>query len=78
MCGCHRRGHGDRRAPGRGRRPRSTACWPRLAATFGGSRLLGADDVEPFLGEAGGVPPWELTDAIDAGNTVLALETLAG
>ena len=48
-----------------------------LAATFGGSRVLGVDDVAAFVGEAGGVPPWELTDAIDAGNTVLALETLA-
>ncbi len=48
-----------------------------LAATFGGSRALGVDDVEAFVGEAGGVPPWDLTDAIDAGNTVVALETLA-
>jgi DNA polymerase-3 subunit delta len=47
-----------------------------LAATFGGSGMLGVDDVVAFIGEAGGVPPWELTDAIDAGNTVLALETL--
>jgi DNA polymerase-3 subunit delta len=47
-----------------------------LAATFGGASLLGVDDVVAFVGEAGGVPPWELTDAIDAGNTVLALETL--
>ena len=29
----------------------------------------GPADVEPFLGEAGGVPPWDLTDAIDAGDT---------
>lgn len=34
---------------------------------------LRADDVRPFLGEAGGVPPWELTDAIDAGDTSRAL-----
>jgi DNA polymerase-3 subunit delta len=47
-----------------------------LAATFGGRGVLAADDVVAFIGEAGGVPPWELTDAIDAGNTVLALETL--
>ena len=25
--------------------------------------------VEPFLGDAGGVPPWDFTDAIDAGRT---------
>lgn len=47
-----------------------------LAATFGGSRQLRADDVEPFIGEAGGVPPWDLTDAIDAGNTSAALAVL--
>ena len=39
-----------------------------LAATYGGARQLGPDEVEPFLGEGGGVPPWELTDAIDAGE----------
>jgi DNA polymerase-3 subunit delta len=44
-----------------------------LAATFGGSRPLQPEDVEPFIGEAGGVPPWELTDAIDAGDTAIAL-----
>jgi DNA polymerase-3 subunit delta len=47
-----------------------------LAATFGGSRQLRPDDVEPFIGEAGGVPPWDLTDAIDAGNTSAALTVL--
>jgi len=47
-----------------------------LAATFGGSRQLRPDDVAPFIGEAGGVPPWDLTDAIDAGNTATALSVL--
>lgn len=47
-----------------------------LAATFGASRQLRPDDVEPFIGEAGGVPPWDLTDAIDAGNTATALTVL--
>src|SRR5829696_2865699 len=47
-----------------------------LAATYGG-RQLAAPDVEPFLGESGGVPPWELTDAIDAGRTADALSLLA-
>ncbi|CAN5778107.1 hypothetical protein BH18ACT2_BH18ACT2_12840 [soil metagenome] len=46
-----------------------------LAATFG-ERQLGVDDVEPFLGEGGGVPPWDLTDAIDAGRTADALTLL--
>ena len=46
-----------------------------LAATYGDKRL-GADEVSPFLGEAGGVPPWELTDAIDKGQTTKALQLL--
>jgi DNA polymerase-3 subunit delta len=48
-----------------------------LAATFGGSRALKSDDVEPFIGEAGGVPPWDLTDAIDGGDTAGALGLLS-
>ncbi len=47
-----------------------------LAATFGPDARLGADDVEPFLGEAADVPPWELTDAIDSGDIALALDKL--
>ena len=47
-----------------------------LAATYGEGALLRAEQVEPFLGDAGGVPPWELTDAIDAGRTELALTLL--
>ena len=40
-----------------------------LEATFGpGAGPLGPDDVEPFIGDAGGVPPWDLTDALDAGR----------
>ena len=45
-----------------------------LEATFGpGAGPLGGDDVEPFLGEAGGVPPWDVTDAIDAGRVADAV-----
>src|SRR4029077_14589226 len=47
-----------------------------LAATFGGSRALKPDDVEPFLGEGGGVPPWNLTDPIDSGDPAAALALL--
>jgi len=47
-----------------------------LRSTYGEGTTLKAGDVEPFLGEAGGVPPWELTDAIDGGNTTLALQLL--
>jgi DNA polymerase-3 subunit delta len=47
-----------------------------LAATFGTGGALTVDDVEPFLGEAGGVPPWDFTDAIDRGDTTAALTML--
>src|SRR5688500_17861833 len=33
----------------------------RLVGIHGPGASLGVADVEPFLGEAGGVPPWELT-----------------
>ena len=36
--------------------------------------VLAEDDVAPFLGQAGGVPPWELTDAIDAGRVADAVD----
>lgn len=47
-----------------------------LAAAFGEGAKVGADEVAPFLGEAGGVAPWDLTDAIDGGDTATALEHL--
>jgi DNA polymerase-3 subunit delta len=47
-----------------------------LVGSFGEGARLGADDIEPFLGEAGGVPPWELTDALDRGDIVTALDKL--
>jgi DNA polymerase-3 subunit delta len=47
-----------------------------LSATFGAGSVLGPEQVEPFLGDAGGVPPWELTDAIDSGRTSRAIELL--
>lgn len=47
-----------------------------LLSTFGEGARLGADEVEPFLGTASDVPPWELTDAIDEGNIALALEKM--
>lgn len=47
-----------------------------LASTYGSGHKLRVDDVRPFLGEAGGVPPWDLTDAIDRGDTTRSLELL--
>lgn len=46
-----------------------------LEAVFGDAEL-DADDVEPYLGDAGAVPPWDLTDAIDAGDVPLAVTNL--
>jgi DNA polymerase-3 subunit delta len=47
-----------------------------LVSTYGPKHRLTFDDVEPFLGQAGSVQPWDLTDAIDAANTAHALFTL--
>lgn len=49
----------------------------RLVGAYGSGAHLSAADVEPFLGPAGGVPPWELTDAIDRGDVPAALDRLA-
>ena len=43
-----------------------------FGAVFGLSFIIG-----PFLGGAGGVAPWDLTDALDRGDTPAALEALA-
>jgi DNA polymerase III subunit delta len=47
-----------------------------LSGTYTPEARLGLDEIEPFLGEAGGVPPWELTDAIDKGDIPTALDRL--
>ena len=47
-----------------------------LTSTYGSDHVLDFADVEPFLGDAGGVPPWDFTDAIDAGDTTTALTLL--
>ena len=48
-----------------------------LRSTFGEGVRITASDVEPFLGDAGGVPPWDFTDAIDAGQTATALTMMS-
>jgi DNA polymerase III subunit delta len=47
-----------------------------LTSTYGSSHVLSFDDIAPFLGDAGGVPPWDFTDAIDSGTTTAALTLL--
>jgi len=48
-----------------------------LTSTYGSDDVLTFADIAPFLGDAGGVPPWDFTDAIDAGDTSKALTLLA-
>jgi DNA polymerase-3 subunit delta len=47
-----------------------------LSAAYGEGATLTADDVVPYLGEAGSVPRYALTDAIDRGEPRLALTVL--
>jgi DNA polymerase-3 subunit delta len=56
---------------------RLTSLFETLEAMHGTGARLGADDVEPFLGAAGSVPPWDLTDALDRSDTRASLEMLA-
>jgi DNA polymerase-3 subunit delta len=55
---------------------RLSALLEMLGAAYGEGARVGVDDVTPFLGEAGGVAPWDLTDAIDAGATESAVSQL--
>jgi DNA polymerase-3 subunit delta len=47
-----------------------------LEGAFGAGTRLDVADVAPFLGEAGSVPPWELTDAIDKGDVAGSIQRL--
>jgi DNA polymerase-3 subunit delta len=47
-----------------------------LESTFGAGSSLDRDDVAPYLGESGTVAPYVLTNAIDAGDSATALDTL--
>jgi DNA polymerase-3 subunit delta len=47
-----------------------------LRSTYGAGTKITVAEIEPFLGDDGGVPPWELTDAIDRGDRAAALELL--
>lgn len=47
-----------------------------LVSTYGTKAKLSRDDVTPFLGDAGMVAPFKLTDAIDKGNIPEALAVL--
>lgn len=47
-----------------------------LTGAFGPGARLGPEEVAPYLGEAGGVAPWDLTDAIDRGDVAGSLAVL--
>lgn len=45
-----------------------------LAAAYGEGGRVTPAELEPFLGEEGGAPPWELTDALDDGDAAKAVQ----
>src|SRR5580704_8130556 len=47
-----------------------------VSAAYGEGARISADDLAPYLGEAGNVPRYELTDAIDKGEPGVALTVL--
>lgn len=47
---------------------RLTTLLDALAVSYGEGASIGTEELAPFLGEAGGVAPWDLTDAIDRGR----------
>jgi len=52
---------------------RRTGLLDVLASTYGQKQRLTYEDVSPFLGQAGHVQPWDLTDAVDGGDAATAL-----
>lgn len=47
-----------------------------LEAAYGSGARIGPAELEAYLGSAGGVAPWDLTDAIDKADIAGALEAL--
>ena len=47
-----------------------------LAAAWGEGAAISPEELEPFLGEAGALKPWDLTDALDAGDGDKAVAVL--
>jgi DNA polymerase III subunit delta len=48
-----------------------------LRGVYGEGTAIDRAAAEPFVGEAGDIPPWDFTDAIDEGNTTKALTLLS-
>jgi DNA polymerase-3 subunit delta len=47
-----------------------------LETAYGPGARVGPEELAPYLGQPGSVPPWDLTDAIDRGETEKALKLL--
>ena len=57
-------------------RSRVVGLLASLSDMFAPGAALGVGDIAPYLGVAGGVAPWELVDAIDAGDVPMAIDRL--
>jgi len=55
---------------------RLTGLLQTLEGVYGIDAKLSDLEVRPFLGDEGGVPPWDLTDALDRGEMKTALEVV--
>lgn len=44
-----------------------------LIGAYGEGATISTEQLEPYLGDAGGVAPWDLTDAVDKGDASTAL-----
>lgn len=55
---------------------RLTALLATLEAAYGHGVRVDEEHLRPYLGEPGSVPPWDLTEAIDNGETETALRVL--
>ncbi|MCH2616873.1 MAG: DNA polymerase III subunit delta [Acidimicrobiales bacterium] len=55
---------------------RIPAILATLESVFGSGSALQSSDIEPYIGQAGNVVPWELTDRITSGNAASALGIL--
>jgi DNA polymerase-3 subunit delta len=47
-----------------------------LESAYGEGGKVGSAELAPFLGDSGSVPPWDLTDTLDRGNTANAVKAL--
>ena len=56
---------------------RIPAILATLESVFGSGSDLQSSDIEPYIGQAGNVVPWELTNGITTGNAASAIKILS-